>query len=213
MPEGPLRFGPSPPRDRIREALRRPYAFEPPLRILAEDVLGADSPIDQVAVDAAGRIVLVLVGETGEDGALLTRGLAQRGWVAPRLRDWLQLGPRLEISASAPVVARLLCPAFSPETRAAAEAIGSDVVELFACRAVHDGGDSAVVLLEPLSAPASPANPPRPDPHTPAAPPEGDEPAESASAPAASSRPTGRFRSGLREEDLGLSGEEIAEFD
>lgn len=190
MPDTPLRYA-SLPREELRAALRQPHSFEPPLRILAEDVLGADSSIDLVAVDPAGRIVLVLLAETdaeGEDGALLTRGLAQRAWVKPRLRDWLQLGPNLEISASAPVVARLLSPHFSPETRAAADAVGPDAIELWACRSVRNGAHVGV-LLEPLTAPAAEAGLPTP------------------------SGPTGSFRSGLSEEDLGLTADEIRDFD
>lgn len=189
----PLRYVPSLPRPALRQALRQPRAFDPPLRILAEDVLGADSRIDLVGVDPDGRIVLVLIGDDADDGALLTRGLAQRAWVQPRLRDWLQLGADLQVSSSAPVVAALLAPGFSPETRAAAEAVGPDAVTLWACRCVGNGV-SVEVLLERLSAA-----------------PGGDEaPGRPAGAPAGAA---GRFRSGLSEEDLGLGPEEVRDFE
>jgi hypothetical protein len=187
MPEGRLRYA-TPRREELREALREPHAFDPPLRILAEDVLGADSKIDFVAVDRDARIVLVLLAEGPDDSTLLTRGLAQRAWVAPRVRDWLQLGADLQVSASAPVCARLLAPGFSPETRAAAEAVGPEAVELWACRGVHDGNHLSV-LLEPLT-PAPTAGP--------------------AGVPGEGS---GRFRSGLSEEELGLGPEELRDFE
>jgi hypothetical protein len=191
MPDpSPLRYAnPSP--EELRQVLRQPHAFDPPLRVLAEDVLAADSRIDLVSVDAMGRIVLVLVGELGDDSALLTRGLAQRAWVKPRIRDWLQLGADLQVSASAPVVARLLSPGFSPETRAAAEAVGPDAVELWSCRCVRNGAELGV-LLEALTNPVS---------------------ATSRGAADESSGESREFRSGLSEEDLGLSPEEIRDFD
>jgi hypothetical protein len=193
-PDEAIRWVPTLPRKQLRDALRRPHAFDPPLRILAEEVLGADSTIDFVAVDPGGRIVLVLIGDNEDDAALLTRGLAQRAWVKPRLRDWLQLGPSLEISASAPVVAALLSPIFSPETRAAAEAVGPEVVELWVCRCVRfapdqAGSAQASVLLEALSTRT-----------------------RTATEPPLPSGGGGRFRSGLSEDDLGLSPEEVREF-
>ncbi len=184
MPDSPLRYT-TQPRDELRRAVAQPHSFEPPLRVLAENVLGADSTIDLVTVDPRGRIVLVLIAEPGDDSNLLTRGLAQRAWVKPRLRDWLQLGANLQVSASAPVVARLLAPGFSPETRAAAEAVGPEVVELWVCRSVRNGAELGV-LLEPL------ANPAR----------AGTE-----------SSAVADFRSGLSEDDLGLTPEEIRDFE
>ena len=183
MPDSPLRYT-SLPRDELRRAVAQPHSFDPPLRVLAENVLGADSAIDLVTVDTRGRIVLVLIGDR-DDSNLLTRGLAQRAWVQPRLRDWLQLGANLQVSASAPVVARLLAPGFSPETRAAAEAVGPDVVELWACRSVRNGA-ALGVLLEPLSSPVRVA------------------PGQGA---------IEDFRSGLSEDDLGLTAEEIRDFE
>ena len=187
------------PRTELRKALRRPEAFTPPLRILAEDVLGADSSIDFVAVDPAGRVVLVLIGEEGEDAALLTQALAQRAWVRPRIRDWLKLGPTLEISASAAVVAVLLCPSFSPATRAAVDDLGAEVALLSTFRCIRNGAH-ATVLVEPLehdrtvenTAPPAPTRPPPRD-------------------PTAADR-SSRFRSGLSEADLGLTPEETREF-
>ena len=100
MPESDLRYVAALPRPELRNALRRAQAFDPPLRILAEDVLGADSSIDFVAVDPDGRVILVLIGEDGEDRELLTRAIAQRAWVRPRIRDeiWLKLWGNLSFN-------------------------------------------------------------------------------------------------------------------
>jgi hypothetical protein len=81
--------------------------------------LGANARIDFVAVEPPGRVVLILVGEDGEDLELIGRALAQRAWVEPRLRDWIQLGPNLGLMPNAGVRAILLCPAFRAETLAA----------------------------------------------------------------------------------------------
>jgi hypothetical protein len=191
MPESDLHYVASLPRPELRNALRRAQAFDPPLRILAEDVLGADAPIDFIAVDPDGRVVLVLIGEDGEDQELLTQALAQRAWVRPRIRDWLQLAPNLELSASAPVAVSLLCPSFSSSTQAAAADLGPDVLDLSTLRCVRNGAE-ATVLLERLS-------PPGPSDRRRAA---VDPPAEGGP----------RFRSGLTAEDLQLTPEEISEF-
>ncbi len=192
MPESDWRYVAALPRPELRNLLRRAQAFDPPLRILAEDVLGADASIDFVAVDPEGRVVLVLIGEDGEDRELLTRALAQRAWVRPRIRDWLQLAPNLELSASAPVVASLLCSSFSADTRAAAADLGPDVLDLCTLRCVRNGSQ-ATVLLERLS-------PPRP--------PIGRQAAVDPSLERGA-----RFRSGLSAEDLQLTPEEIRDFE
>jgi hypothetical protein len=178
------------PRPELRAALRRSSPFEPPLDIVAEDVLGAEGPIDLVGVDPGGRVVAVLVGEPGEDRELLTRGLAQRAWLRPRLRDWLKLQPALPFSPEAPVAAWLLCASFGPDSLAAAAEIGAELVELFALRCVQNGSEAAV-LVDRLSAP----------------------PPVRQRASTASPAPGSRFRSGLSEQDLGLSPEEIRDFE
>jgi len=166
--------------------------LEPNLRILAENVLGADTSIDFIAVDPDGRVVLVLIGEDGEDRGLLTQALAERAFVRPRLKDWLQLAPNLGVSATAPVVAHLLCPSFRPETRSAAADLGPEAVELFGLRCVQNGAE-ATVLLEPIT-PAS-------------------RPAEQQAAVNTTPERPARFRSGLSAEDLGLTAQEIREFE
>jgi hypothetical protein len=124
---------------------------------VAEGLLGADSPIDFVGIDAEGRAVIVLVGDAGGDLELVTRGLAQKAWVEPRLRDWLQLAPHLGVRPEAGVRLLLLCPGFRAESRAAVSALGPDAPELILYRCVRNGA-SVDALVEPLeNAPTAPA--------------------------------------------------------
>jgi hypothetical protein len=96
----------------------------PGLRLLAEGLTGADAPIDFVALEPGGRVVLILVGDGGQDLELLGRGLAQRAWVATRLSDWIQLAPNLGLRPDSEVRVLLLCPSYTAETRLAVQAIG-----------------------------------------------------------------------------------------
>ena len=178
------------PRAEVRSALRRRGGgLDRSLRILAEDLLGAGSAIDLVTADPDGRIVLILIGDDGADRDLFTRGIAQRAWVEPRLRDWVQLAPSIGVRVDAPVKLMLLCPSYTPETLAAAAALGSEVVELCVCRWVRNGSD-ANVLVERLGTSAAPA--------------------ERHATP--SPGQAARFRSGLTEDDLNLTPLETRDF-
>jgi hypothetical protein len=87
----------------------------------------------------------------------VTRGLAQKAWVEPRLRDWLQLAPHLGVRPEMGVRLLLLCPGFRAESRAAASALAPDAPELILYRCLRNGA-SVDALLEPLdNAPAAPA--------------------------------------------------------
>ena len=188
MPD--LRLCSPPPRDDLLRQLRLRLAeLGPGLRLLAEGVLGAESRIDFVACEPDGQVVLVLVGDDGDDLALLARGLAQKAWAEARLRDWLQLAPELGIRPEAGVRLWLLCPGFDPQTRTAALALGAGGPQLAIYRCVRDGA-SIETLLEPLRQPE--AGPLRPERAAPA---------------------TDGFRTGLREADLGLTPEERREFE
>jgi hypothetical protein len=138
-----------------RELGRHLAGVSPGLRIVARGVLGQEARIDFVGVDPSGAVVLALVGEAGEDLVLVARGLAQRAWVQERLRDWNQLAPDLGMRPDAGVRVLLLCPAFGPESRAAARALGDDAPLLVHYR--REPSDAPVnPLLEPLEAPAVP---------------------------------------------------------
>jgi hypothetical protein len=180
-----------PPHAERRGALREAAArLDPPLRILAEDVLGEHTRIDWIATDPAGAIVAVLIGEPGADLALVARGLAQAAWVRARVRDWVQLAPAAGLHPDAPVRALLLAEEFGVEAVAAAEAAGPDVLlARFRCL----GGNGRIrALVEPLGAqPPSPGHPTAPPAHVRGAP----------------------FRSGLTDADLDLRPEEIREFE
>jgi hypothetical protein len=184
-----LSTAPPPPRPQLLRDLRaRLGDAAPGLRVVAEGVLGEGAPIDFVGLDPDGRVVLVLVGGAGEDLELVARGLAQRAWLEPRLRDWLQLAPDLGLRPEAGVRLVLLCPDFGPESRAAARALGEAAPLLATYRCVRNGGsvEPLVEALQPRPAQARP-------------------PASAAGAIA--------FRSGLSDADLDVGPDERREFE
>ncbi len=179
------------PRSELRRSLReRIEELGAGLQVLAEGMLGDASTIDLVAVDKAGQLVLVLIGEEGEDLELVTRSLALRRWVRMRIPDWLQLAPQLGVKPDAGVRAILLCPSFHPDSVAASQSLDAGDVELMVYRCLRNGEMSAV-LVEPLPI-HWPGGTPRPS----------DERVEPAP-----------FRSGLTDSDLNLSPRERREFD
>jgi len=111
----------------LRGALLR---LTPPLEAIAEDVLGLVSRIDLVARDPDGAVTLILVAGAGADLARLGEGIAQGVWLAPRLADWNQLAPHLGLAAERGVRLLLVAPRFDERTRAAADALGPDLVRL-----------------------------------------------------------------------------------
>lgn len=193
-----LRLADPPPRAELLQELRAQLpAAEPGLRVIAQELLGADSRIDFVGVDAAARVVVVCVGEREYDVALLARGLAQRAWVTPRVDDWLKLAPDLGARAASGVRLLLLAPRFAAETETAASALGDDRPELWTYTCVRNGSGVAVLLAPPSGATGPPPAPPRPSTQGP--------PAEPTAAPA--------FRTGLDESELGLTPAERREFE
>jgi len=174
---------------RVREALGE---IGTSLRILAQDILGADARIDLVAVDPEGRVTVVLLTTDDDDLALVALALAQRAWVAARIPDWVQLAPQLGLRPDAPLRALLLAPDFSPATLAAVRAADPEDIDLvrFRCfRIPASDGAGTRVLLEPLrlAGASRPAAAPR----------------RAGSAP-----PAVRFRSGLSDSDLDLTPDE-----
>ena len=211
MPE--LRLITPPPRGPLLRGLRlRLRDVIPGWQPVAESLLGAESRIDFVGLEPNGRVVVVLVGEAGEDLELISRGLAQVEWVKARLEDWLQLAPELPIKLQAGVRAQLLCPTFRPQARAAARALGTARVGLATYRWVESGSKSQPlleILLEDEETPlddeeptgireVEPSGTSRP-------PPQESKLAEKDELPA--------FRSKLDDGDLGLTPDELAEFE
>jgi len=191
-----LRLISPPPRADLLGQLRGRLSHAVPgLRLLAEGLTGADAPIDFVALEPGGSVVLILVGDRGQDLELVGRGVAQRAWVATRLGDWIQLAPNLGLRPDTEVRVLLICPSFTPETQAAVQAIGSDVMTLAIFRCVENGS-SFEVLVEHVVA---------------------DELATDAAAlrpgPRAAPAATPPFRTGLTDADLGLTPEERREFE
>jgi hypothetical protein len=212
LPLPDLRLLTPPPRDELLSGLRaRLGDAAPGWRGLAEDILGASARIDFVGVQPGGRLTAVLVGSAGEDLALVARGLAQSEWLEARIPDWMQLSRDLAIRPDLAVQAVLLCTGFRPEAQAAAHALG-DRVRLATYRWVRSQTtaeplieillddtslDDDELAFEPVQVPSPPqpsrggdtavARAPEPDPED--------------------------FRTDLSDEDLGLSPEELSEFD
>lgn len=147
-PLQPVRW---PARSEVRLALRAalPRAGRP-LRILAEDVTGLERQLDLVAADGAGRVVLVLVaGSASESLELVAAGLAERAWLEPRLGDWRQLAPELDLRPKLGVELLLVAPEFPPAARAAAQAADPRGISLACARFAAGGaGRRPELLLE-----------------------------------------------------------------
>ena len=184
---------PPPRAELLRQLGSRLTELIPGARLLAERVLGADSRIDFVATEPSGRVVLVIVGEEGQDLELVGRGLAQRAWIEARLRDWLQLAPNLGIRPEAGTKVWLLCPSVRPESVAAASQVGSDSLAWAVYRCVRNGSRVETLIEIPSAPPTTP-----------------EAPARASAQPAADG--TG-FRTGLSDTDLGLTAAESSEFD
>ncbi len=180
-----VRLVPAPGRQELRSAVRSRLAdLGIPLRVVAEDILGAEGPIDLVALDPDGGVVLVLLASDGADLELAGRGLAQRSWVEARLRDWQQLSPRLGIAPHAAVRLLLVAQEFGPQALAAAQALGPSVTGLATYRCVRNGGALQVLLERVRVGTATTA------------------------LGAERGAPSSRFRSGLGDSDLSLTPEE-----
>lgn len=159
------------------------------LRVIAQDLLGADARIDLVAVDPDGRIHLTLLASAGDDLVLVALGLAQRTWVEARLPDWIQLAPRLGLQPDATPRLVLVAPEFSPTTLAAVRAADAVDIDLVRYRCLAGGGgEGPRVLLEPVRIGGAAGGPP----------------ARRLGRPP----PAARFRTGLADGDLTLTRDE-----
>ena len=182
------------PRAELRERVRARIAeFGGALRIIAEDLLGADAAIDWIAVDDEGQVVVVLLGHAGRELELIATGVAQRAWVRSRLKDWLMLAPNLGLRPQAKVRLLLIGTAFEGTARHAAAALG-DGLELWSYRGVRNSAGVDVLLERVWGGPA----------------PQPSIPPGSASRPA---RASSSFRSALSDDKLGLSAAERAELE
>ena len=176
---------PAPPRAELLRLVGARLAEPwPALRVIAEELLAAETAIDWVAADARGAAVAVLVGEAGRDVESVARALAHRAWLEPRLRAWVQLAAPGGLRPEAGVRALVLCPVFGAEAIAAASA-GGGAVSLGVYRCLRDGAGMHV-LLEPV----------------------GRAPDAAGREPAALPEP---FRTRLTDRDLGLPDDERSE--
>lgn len=167
-------------RERVAAALPDLVAALPePLEAVAQGVLGLDAEIDLVARGADGTAVVVRVASAGEELAALADLAAQCAWLAPRVRDWQRLAPALHLVPERGARGLLVAPGFDARTRAAAAAMPA--IALARVVALEWDGRPALALEALPAAPAAPGRQPR-------------EPVP----------PPAEFRSGLRDEDLGL---------
>lgn len=210
-----LRRMPAPPRARVQAALGGLLAELPePLHLVVEQVAGESGEIDAVARDRQGRAVAIRVAPPGEDLAALADLLAQCDWLAPRLRDWLKLNPGLGVAPELGVGGLLVAGQFDARTLAAARRAGGDLA--LARVSAFDWEGGLQLALEPV-APSEPAGahaiavPPAPLASTPLGPAIQDGPAPE-NPPRRVLAEVGpevvalesRFRSSLRDEELGL---------
>jgi len=189
-----LQFVASLPWAELQERVRARMAeFGGALRVIAENLLGADAPIDWIALDERGEVAVLLLGQAGRELELIATGVAQRAWVAARLRDWLQLAPNLGLRPEARVRLLLIGARFDGTARQAAAALSDEGIELWSYRCVRNG-TAADVLLERIAGSVHP-----------------DSRGARARSPAPP--PTSAFRSALSDAQLGLSAAERAEFE
>jgi hypothetical protein len=176
----------------LRRRLRARLAeLGPPLRLLAEEIRGDDEAvIDWVAAEPDGRVVVVLLDLEAGDPMLLAEGLTQRAWVMARLPDWLKLAPGLGVRAELRPALLLLAPRFSRKTRIAARE--ADPAGIWLGRIGWAGRGPASEPEIDL------VRPPREIPL--------------AQQESAATLPAAGFRTGLTDEDLGLTPAERASF-
>ena len=130
-----------PEKPELRAALEaRAKEFQPPLRVIATEVLGNEGEIDIVALAPDGGVVLLFIGAENDDRALLTEAMAQRIWVRDRLDSWRQLAPELGLRVDKPIHIALFCASYCAQTLAACSDELLRSVELFIVRAVDVGG-------------------------------------------------------------------------
>jgi hypothetical protein len=186
-----------PPRPQILRAIARDlHSWVPGFRPVAEGLLAEESRIDLFGIAGDGAAVIVSVSEGDQTLARLARLLAQRRWLGPRLADWLKLSPGLGIRPEHPIQAVLAASDFGVEARAAARSLEADWLRLVRYRGVRNGV-GVDLLLESV------------DRDTPERPGSAETPRDGEPLPTA----TQPFRTGLRDEDLGLSDGERAEFE
>ena len=198
---GAVRAGSGPGVELRRQIRAHLGKLDPPLQVLAEDLLAEGGRIDFVCEAADGGIVLILVagesdGESESGEALLTQGLAHIAWVRPRLADWIQLAPGLGIQPDAPVRLQLFAPSFSSQMLGAAllltEELGPETLQLAEYRSLAGAGRHVLSVR-------------RADGRAAAGTPSGHS--------STRALPRTPFRCGLTEADLGLTPAELAEFD
>jgi hypothetical protein len=189
---------PAPPTsrtERTRTLRRELERLEPGVRVLAEGVLAQSSRIDLVATDGRRRVVAATFAEPGDGSRALTTALAHRSWLTDHVPDWLKLASDLAIDATAAVRTLLIATDFEPELLAAVAVLPAGWVELVELVEIARGDQ---VHSELVPHPVPRRN-------------DADLPARVVGQHGSAALP--RFRTGLTPRELGLSDEEIAQFD
>ncbi len=147
----------TPPQGSLRRALRQALRRTcPGWRVVAEGFLGAETPIDLLAIGGSGELICIrtATGGAGDDSArLLASALSDLAWLAPRVADLHKLSPELGLRPLAQPRAALFAPDFDREVIVAAEhlagLLGHDRLGLTRYRALRQQGQLAL-LLDPL---------------------------------------------------------------
>lgn len=192
-----------PDRARLRQALARALAEAcPELRIVASGFRTETTEVDLLAVGPQGELVAIRHAEVGDDAALLTRSLADLGWLRIRRGDLRKLAPDLGLEALAEPRSMLVCRDFERETRAAAAQLPAATLELWSARG-RLVDDELRLGIEPVW-PAKRVAPPRTQADSPSRRPRPPGPASdrSGAAPLTDPPSSSAFRTGLREADL-----------
>ena len=167
----------------LRGELHRPPLS---LSVLASQVCGLeDGIIDWIAVGPDRRLVLGFLADPGDDLPVTAHALAQRPWAERRVHDWQQLAPDLHLEPGSGVRLLILAPEFGERTRSLARAVAPESIQLVRVRCIRDGA-RVTALLDPLAPCARPTS---------------------------EASPRSRFRTGLSDDELGLSPAERKEFE
>lgn len=120
-------------------------ALDPGLSLLDRHFPAGEAPVDLLALDAGGRLVLCLLG-SGSNAAVLVRALEAYGWCRENGTLLRRLFPAARIDTEAPPRLYLLAPRFSDGLRRTARHFGPLSPALVECRCLEVNGARAICL-------------------------------------------------------------------
>lgn len=134
-------------------------ALEPGLSLLDRRFPAGEAPVDLLALDTRGRLVLCMVG-SGSDFAVLVQALEAYGWCREHEALMGRLFPVARIDTAVPPRLYLLAPRFSDGLRRMARYLGTLSPVLVECRGLEVNGVRAIcfepVEGKPLQEPSEP---------------------------------------------------------